>query len=758
MQQLQLALFQKIIIFLDRYYLKVDVNLGLIREWVSLVDKRLTTRGPVDTVAWIKLIRLASTRYLCGSPLSPSECPGVELDEGGLPKIAVAQLLRDRQPNHVRLGLTLLNVSRIVKGTKTADLSTITEPGKDFDSSIGASFAATVKRLGWRLPRPAWEGWHVTTKAGPNAQALLGAIEDVSLLSDDNIRDIGILGGEDIVRAIGTLQLFSPLAWLSKFGLSPKGRRSKLARIKDKETKCRIVGILDYPTQSALYPLHNALMGLLKRLKPDCTFNQGSFRATLPLKGPYYSYDLSAATDRFPCKLQEIVLSQLIDAEYAAAWLRATTDRDFAVTWIRPAENIRYSVGQPMGAYSSWALFAVSHHVAVRLAAERAGFPDFQAYALLGDDIVITNSEVAREYRTLLKEIGVSISDTKSHVSLDTYEFAKRWIHRGTEVSPAPLGSLFEAMRLDKKWTGGFSHPEKGVLFISYYEVATWFRELEARWTPRSYTVVTRGLVASLLKLLLKSTAYADRLAEKAFKFFLLPSREDNKNLRREKARILLSLISGNIFSCNLAGSYRGTFPSVIDREGDEVKFPELNLAPERRLQADEWLMIWLNECKARVLEEAIKKQLASLQRFQLELGKYVDLLPEGLDAQSTLLSLPPLAVIVRSISQLQQEFDKAHKVRDSTDPQHWLELEVRLFLDPFATLSTRKSKTIASSKATVLNHVTAMLRGIDRVRALAVSSIDLKSLMHDMQNHVVVPTRGDRRKRRSTGKGPGMS
>jgi hypothetical protein len=101
MQQLQLALFQKIIIFLDKAYLKVDADLGLIREWVALVDKRLTTRGAVDTVAWIKLIRLASTRYLCGQPLSQEQCPGVELDSMGLPKIPVAQLIRDRQPNHV---------------------------------------------------------------------------------------------------------------------------------------------------------------------------------------------------------------------------------------------------------------------------------------------------------------------------------------------------------------------------------------------------------------------------------------------------------------------------------------------------------------------------------------------------------------------------------------------------------------------------------------------------------------------------------
>lgn len=210
----------------------------------------------------------------------------------------------------------------------------------------------------------------------------------------------------------------------------------------------------------------------------------------------------------------------------------------------------------------------------------------------------------------------------------------------------------------------------------------------------------------------------------------------------------MLSLITGSIFSCNLAGSYHGLFAGIEDKPDDAVKFPELD-DTSRSLQPDEWLMVWLNECKARVLEEAIKKQLATLSKFQLELGKFVDLLPEGLDAQSTLLSLPPLAVVVRNIRELQLEFDKAHKVRDSSDVQHWLHLEVRLFLDPFATLSTRTSKTVASSKATVLNHVTAMLRGIDRVRALAVSSISLKGLIKDIESYQVLPTRGDRRKRR---------
>lgn len=50
----------------------------------------------------------------------------------------------------------------------------------------------------------------------------------------------------------------------------------------------------------------------------------------------------------------------------------------------------------------------------------------FQHYILLGDDVVINNDRVAKRYSTLMKELGVDISLTKTHVSKDTYEFAKR--------------------------------------------------------------------------------------------------------------------------------------------------------------------------------------------------------------------------------------------------------------------------------------------------------------------------------------------
>jgi len=713
MTQLKIALFGKIVSFLNSHYLGVRHGAGIIREWISIVEKRVDTRGTVDTIAWIKGIRLFCTRYLAGQPLLEMDGFG-KIGKDGLPELAISDLFRDRDPPRIRLGLTLLNVSRVLPGWKKPDLSTVVDPCTvQIDPCIRIELAAVVRQLRWKLPLPQWEGWHVTTKAGPNAQALVGSIEDASLLTEDQIRDLALLGGEELVQSIGTLRSLSPLTWLSKFGLQPKGRLSKLAKIRDKEAKMRIVGILDYATQSALYPLHKACMAFLKGLKPDCTYNQGSFRATLSNQGPYYSIDLSAATDRFPCTLQETVLAQLISPEYAAAWRRACTDREFVVPWEH--NSIRYAVGQPMGAYSSWAVFAISHHALVRLAARRAGLGvQFSRYALLGDDIVINHHDVAKEYRALLDAIGVSVSDAKTHVSDDTYEFAKRWIHRGLEVSPAPLGSLFEAMRLRKDWTPSLPSG-KGVKYISYYEVATWFREVEMRWMPRSATLVTRGLIASLLSLLLPG-GYGGRLSEKAYNFFLLPSREDSRNLRLYKSTVLARRVMGSILTCSLESNPR--------------------LLHER-------LMIWLNECKARVLEDAIKGQLGKLQKFQLELPRFFDLFPQGLDAQSTLLLLPPLAVIRRNIAELQIEFDKAHKVRESSDIQQWLNLDVRLFLDPFATLSTRASKTVASSKASVLNHLTAMVSGIGKMRELAVTDIRLENLIGVINSHHVTPRSG---------------
>jgi hypothetical protein len=68
-----------------------------------------------------------------------------------------------------------------------------------------------------------------------------------------------------------------------------------------------------------------------------------------------------------------------------------------------------------MGAYSSWPVFALCHHLVVLVAAKRAGFPvTYCNYMLLGDDIVIGDEVVADNYLSIMGELGVTISHDKS--------------------------------------------------------------------------------------------------------------------------------------------------------------------------------------------------------------------------------------------------------------------------------------------------------------------------------------------------------
>jgi len=52
-------------------------------------------------------------------------------------------------------------------------------------------------------------------------------------------------------------------------------------------------------------------------------------------------------------------------------------------------------------------------------------FP-FHNYIILGDDIVIKDDKIAKHYIKFMTKLGVDISLHKTHVSNDTYAFAKR--------------------------------------------------------------------------------------------------------------------------------------------------------------------------------------------------------------------------------------------------------------------------------------------------------------------------------------------
>jgi hypothetical protein len=212
----------------------------------------------------------------------------------------------------------------------------------------------------------------------------------------------------------------------------------KLATKEEAAGKVRVFAIADSITQALLAPLHRYIFGLLKQLPMDGTFNQvAPLNRLIDLRKEgvlgshlFWSYDLSAATDRLPIDLQAQVLNLLFGStSFGQAW------RDLLVK--RPWSGHFYQVGQPMGALSSWAMLALTHHVIVKIAAQRVGISDFTHYALLGDDIVIAHDAVASSYHHIMTHIlGVDINLTKSLISSTHFEYAKRLVSVDCELTP----------------------------------------------------------------------------------------------------------------------------------------------------------------------------------------------------------------------------------------------------------------------------------------------------------------------------------
>jgi len=152
---------------------------------------------------------------------------------------------------------------------------------------------------------------------------------DVGLILKSDIRkDIETLGGISMKTCLA--QLEKPLdngqpLW-QYFGCKtydPKpGKTLELRRVShfgDSEGKTRTIGILDYWSQTVLKPLHDVLMEILAKIPEDCTKDQTQFIASLRSKEHFYSFDLTAATDRLPLYVQRDILECVIGKERADA-------------------------------------------------------------------------------------------------------------------------------------------------------------------------------------------------------------------------------------------------------------------------------------------------------------------------------------------------------------------------------------------------------------------------------------------------------
>lgn len=106
-----------------------------------------------------------------------------------------------------------------------------------------------------------------------------------------------------------------------------------------------------------------------------------------------------------------------------------------------------------MGVYSSWPIFALTHHCIVRYAAWLEGEKVDGLYAMLGDDITIANKRIATRYKRLITyNLGIGISEPKSYIpdskrGIQPAEFAKQLVSHGRVLTPLTPDLLEDASR-----------------------------------------------------------------------------------------------------------------------------------------------------------------------------------------------------------------------------------------------------------------------------------------------------------------------
>lgn len=484
-----------------QYISKVDY-------FLSKVNSLLRNHKEKYTIDILKESRVYILRYLSGMTIVHSDLR-LGLTKDGLPKFLkdILSDVRSREPNRVRFVLTLLSLSRVIKYQGKPDTAQITKPSSTDDDKIinviNKYDMLSQVQIDRFVPEDEteliWTKPHVSTKVGPKGLAMWSALGELHEIDPEMERDLFTLGGERFETYFRNLKDNLSLRDIDTIGtilktkrLSNKGLR-RLSTVHDPEGKCRVIAIFDYWTQSVLKPLHHYCMRSLNRIEEDCTYNQSAIKNfALKSQGPYYSFDLKNATDRFPLTFQAMIMSPILGEDKTNAWKRLMVSKPFFTPWLN--DFIKYSVGQPMGAYSSWAVFALCHHIIIRSLFRSIKVSYRNRYRILGDDLVIANVEVANLYKLVMSDLGVEISQKKSYQSADSFEFAKRFFTKTQEVTPFPLQSILSQLS---------SSTLAGSLAIAY---------------DRGYNIdlTARGYYAALLEIIDSNIkpAFSHRLAK----------------------------------------------------------------------------------------------------------------------------------------------------------------------------------------------------------------------------------------------------
>nr|QIS88021.1 MAG: RNA-dependent RNA polymerase [Varley virus] len=203
--------------------------------------------------------------------------------------------------------------------------------------------------------------------------------------------------------------------------------RGKISHIMESGGKDRVVAQPFLVFQALFEPLKSYLNSAQKMHPNIYTHNQSGGvelgQSILQNGRPLYCFDASGFTDRFPLKYQTEYLRHL----GLESWARLLQSFVEGGVWYDSQQQcyVRYAQGQPMGLGPSFALATLTHAAVVDGLHYKIHkcTPSRRAYAIVGDDIIITEPDLAEEYQRFMESSGVEINVSKSIISDHFGEF-----------------------------------------------------------------------------------------------------------------------------------------------------------------------------------------------------------------------------------------------------------------------------------------------------------------------------------------------
>lgn len=492
----------KFVVLSLRTHKKVVSRIKLYHKFSAYLVTMTKRHGAEYTVKYLKACNLAISKFVAGQPFKTlreiePDLPLPGLTRSGLPKIIGTRdrrSLHANSPKIIRLYLNLFSLYRIIQIDGKINTKTITSSynGNPIFLKIVGNWMeknspSVLKRFQDKIEFNQMDQFLMSEKASPsNKKSWIGMVSDISLLKAAPeilhalLEVMKVTCKDDLIELFKDLIKLAPSVTTDHFRYGPlkpsffgfQGKNGhefgfvssiqhnylnisestkqlqiglgQLSTKLEAAGKVRIFAMVDGWTQTACHPLHNYLMDLLKQIPNDGSKDHGTafYRATEKSKqfGCSYGYDLSAATDRLPVFLQTKIIGSLFGKEFSKNWTHLLVGRPYL---LRDGDDnlhlIKYAVGQPMGAKSSWTMLAITHHMIMQYCSYRVYNTERweTRYEIVGDDIVIFDKRLASEYLEVMKLLGVPINISKSITSENkpVVEFVKRLAVKGTEVS-----------------------------------------------------------------------------------------------------------------------------------------------------------------------------------------------------------------------------------------------------------------------------------------------------------------------------------